>query len=174
MTKAARADRSDDVKLRKPNGEDGPRVTALVAASPPLDPNSAYCNLLQCTDFRDTCVVAERDGELLGWLSGYRVPAAPHRLFIWQIAISSGARGMGLATRMVEELLARPDVAGATEIVTTITDTNDASWGLFRSLARRLGAELTRSSRFDRETHFAGQHDTEWEARIAPLPQHGE
>lgn len=159
------------MKLRKPDAEDGPRVTALVAASPPLDTNSAYCNLLQCTDFRDTCVIAERDGEVLGWISAYRPPSAAHRIFIWQVAISADARGMGLAIRMLQELLARPSARGATEIVTTITDNNDASWGLFRSLARRLGAQLTRSPRFDRETHFAGRHDTEWEARIAPLPE---
>ncbi len=158
-----------ETTLRMPDAEDGPRVTALVAASPPLDTNSAYCNLLQCTDFRETCVVAERGGTLMGWVSAYRPPSAPHRLFIWQVAIAADARGMGLAARMIRELLARPAASGVSEITTTITAGNAASWGLFRSLARRFGADLTRSPRFEQAAHFGGHHDTEWEARIAPL-----
>jgi L-2,4-diaminobutyric acid acetyltransferase len=153
-----------------PLAEDGPQVTRLIASCPPLDPNSAYCNLLQCTDFRDTCIVAERDGELIGWISAYRPPAAPDRLFIWQVAVHSAARGEGLALRMLESLLARPAVAGATTLTTTITQDNSASWALFQAFARRHGATLTKAPRFEREAHFGGAHATEWEACIAPLP----
>src|SRR3546814_5573349 len=31
--------------LRKPDARDGPAITALIARCPPLDRNSAYCNL---------------------------------------------------------------------------------------------------------------------------------
>lgn len=153
-----------------PGAADAHDVTQLVASSPPLDTNSAYCNLLQCTDFRDTCVLAERDGTLIGWLSAYRPPISPERLFVWQVAVDASARGEGLALRMLDELLARPAASGASMLTTTITEDNDASWALFRAFARRHGATLTRVPRFEREAHFAGAHDTEWEARIAPLP----
>lgn len=156
--------------LRCPVAGDGPAVTALIAASPPLDPNSAYCNLLQCSDFADTCVVAERAGEVVGWISGYRPPSHPERIFVWQVAVASSARGEGLGGRMLDELLARPAVRGATTLTTTITQDNPASWGLFTAFARRHGAALTRSPRFERDAHFAGAHDTEWQASIAPLP----
>ncbi|BBC74252.1 L-2,4-diaminobutyric acid acetyltransferase [Altererythrobacter sp. B11] len=158
------------IALRAPRAEDGPRVTALIAASPPLDINSAYCNLLQCTDFSDTCVLAERGGELLGWISAYRPPAAPDTLFIWQVAVAPAARGEGLAMRMLEELRGRPAFAGTRVLTTTVTADNTASWSLFEAFARRHGATLERSPRFERQAHFAGAHDTEWEARIAPLP----
>jgi L-2,4-diaminobutyric acid acetyltransferase len=158
--------------LRAPRAEDGPRVSELIAASPPLDTNSAYCNLLQCTDFSETCVVAERDGKLLGWISGYRPPASPECVFVWQVAVAAEARGEGLAQKMLDALVARPAVAGATALTTTITESNAASWALFHAFARRHGANLTKAPRFKRETHFAGAHETEWEARIAPLPNH--
>src|SRR3546814_14667808 len=45
--------------LRTPLTEDGPSISRLVGDCPPLDVNSAYCNLLQCTHFVDTTVVAE-------------------------------------------------------------------------------------------------------------------
>jgi L-2,4-diaminobutyric acid acetyltransferase len=162
--------RSERLVLRIPRASDGPRISRLIDASPPLDVNSAYCNLLQCTDFADTCVVAERDDELLGWVSAYRPPAAPDRLFVWQVAVAPAARGEGSASKMLDALLVRPAVAGATSLVTTITENNAASWRLFEAFARRHGATLQRSPRFERETHFAGAHESEWEARIAPLP----
>ena len=153
-----------------PRAEDGPRVTALIASSPPLDANSAYCNLLQCTDFSETCVLAERDGEVMGWISAYRPPAHAERLFVWQGAVDPRARGEGLALRMLDELIARPAAASAQVLATTITEDNDASWALFRAFARRSDANLTKSPRFEREAHFAGAHDTEWEVRIALPP----
>ena len=160
----------DRLLLRSPRAEDGPVISALIAASPPLDTNSAYCNLLQCSDFADTCVVAERDGQIVGWISGYRPPSHPERIFVWQVAVDASARGLGLGGRMLDELIARPAVKGATTLTTTVTETNDASWGLFQAFARRHGAELTKQPRFEREAHFAGAHDTEWQASISPLP----
>lgn len=156
--------------LRSPVAEDGPAVTALIAGSPPLDPNSAYCNLLQCSDFADTCVVAESGGRIVGWISGYRPPSHPEHIFVWQVAVDRSARGLGLGGRMLDELIARPAAKGATALTTTVTETNQASWGLFEAFARRHGALLTKSPRFERDAHFAGAHDTEWQASIGPLP----
>src|SRR3546814_15402672 len=95
-----------------PKAEDGAAISKLIAACPPLDRNSAYCNLLQCSHFADTCIVAERDGYIAGWISGYRPPSEPDRFFIWQVAVSETARGAGLAGRMIDMLLARPAAAG--------------------------------------------------------------
>src|SRR5690606_27480359 len=50
---------SDAFHLRRPIAADGPAITRLIAACPPLDSNAAYCNLLQCTHFADFCIVAE-------------------------------------------------------------------------------------------------------------------
>lgn len=156
--------------LREPTAADGPAVTALIAACAPLDANSAYCNLLQCSDFAGTCVVAERAGAIVGWISGYRPPSHPDRIFVWQVAVSPSARGLGLGGRMLDALIARPAANGATALTTTVTEANAASWALFEAFARRHGARLTRSARFERDAHFAGAHDTEWQATISPLP----
>jgi L-2,4-diaminobutyric acid acetyltransferase len=157
------------IVLRRPRAGDGPAVTGLIAASAPLDNNSRYCNLLQCTDFGETCVVAEREGRIVGWLSGYRPPAEPEALFVWQVAVHPQARGEGLALRMLNALVERPSAAGAVVLTTTITETNDASWRLFRAFARTRGSTLTKTLRFAREEHLGGVHDDEFEARI-PLP----
>jgi L-2,4-diaminobutyric acid acetyltransferase len=54
-------------------------------------------------------------------------------------------------------------------IETTITPDNQASWVLFESLTKKLNTEFNRSVMFDRQQHFAGQHETEMLARIGPV-----
>ena len=155
--------------MRKPTAIDGPAITGLIAACPPLDPNSAYCNLLQCTHFADFCIVAERQGDVVGWVSGYRPPSSPECFFVWQVAVSPAARGVGLAGRMIESLLDRPQANGVSHLITTVTDDNKPSWALFEGLATRWHASLSKRALFERDAHFAGAHATEWEARIGPL-----
>jgi L-2,4-diaminobutyric acid acetyltransferase len=54
-------------------------------------------------------------------------------------------------------------------IETTITPDNRASWALFESLANKLNTQLNRSVMFDRQQHFAGQHETEMLVKVGPF-----
>lgn len=165
---------TDDLRLRKPEPTDGTAVWQLIADCPPLDQNSVYCNLLQCSDFADTCIVAERDGDLVGWISGYRPPAEPETLFIWQVAVHKKARGLGLAGRMLTGLLDRPDCDGVEQLKTTITPDNDGSFALFRSFAKRVDAPFRESKGFEKDRHFDGLHDSERLITIGPIPSNDE
>nr|WP_269430558.1 diaminobutyrate acetyltransferase [Sphingomonas sp. Ag1] len=163
--------------MRRPRATDGPAVTALIAACPPLDRNSPYCNLLQCEHFGDHCVIAEEviaeeAGRMIGWVSGYRPPSDPTAFFVWQVAVAPEGRGRQLASRMINHLMQQPAQQGVTHLITTITADNEASWGLFQRLARTWSATLERRTMFDRETHFAGAHATEFLARIGPIDHH--
>jgi len=161
-----------EVLLRRPVSQDGAGVHRLVSRCPPLDENSLYCNLLQASHFADTSVAAQWEGgELAGFVSGYLVPQRPHTLFIWQVAVAEEARGLGLAGRMIREILCRPACAQVRHLETTITPDNAASWALFRSLARGLGADCAESVMFDRERHFQGRHDSEMLLRIGPFAE---
>ena len=157
------------VNLRKPNPEDGFALNQLVAASPPLDSNSVYCNLLQCTHFHDTAIAAEYEGELVGFVSAYIPPGKPDTLFIWQIVIAEAARGQGLAKKMLLQLLHNLSHKPPSFIETTITPGNQASWGLFQSLAKQLDTVLESRVFFARDQHFAGQHDDEHLLQIGPI-----
>ncbi|MCB1844619.1 MAG: diaminobutyrate acetyltransferase [Halioglobus sp.] len=156
-------------QLREPDSRDGAFLHALIAACPPLDENSVYCNLLQCTHFTGTSVVAEKAGRLVGAISGYRLPERPDTLFIWQVAVGADARGEGLASRMLAHIVERPANRDVTHMETTITDDNGASWALFERFARDRQAPLEHRVLFDRDTHFAGQHASENLLRIGPF-----
>lgn len=155
--------------LRQPEASDGAAVWQLISECAPLDRNSMYCNLLQCDHFTDTSIIAELDGEIVGWISAYIVPNEPDTLFIWQVAVSERARGTGLAGRMLQGLLDREICADVTSLKTTITDDNAASWALFRRFAVTQRAPLESEAHFTRSEHFDGRHATEHMVTIGPF-----
>ena len=57
--------------LRPPEGGDAIAMRHLVADTEVLDLNSTYTYLLMAADFADTTVVADRDGDLCGLVTGY-------------------------------------------------------------------------------------------------------
>lgn len=158
-----------DIELRRPLDTDGMAVHQLVASCPPLDPNSVYCNLLQVSHFAKTSVAAVSAGELVGFISGYRVPQQPQTLFIWQVAVSEKARGVGLASHMLNHIVDSVGCEGVSFMETTITESNRASWALFEKFASQRQAELLANNWFEKDTHFAGQHDSEVLVKIGPF-----
>jgi len=160
---------SSHLTIQSPVATDASAVHALIARCPPLDHNSLYCNLLQCSDFADTCSIARLDGDVVGFVSGYRPPAEPHVLFIWQVAVDAVARGRALARRLITDILARPACAGVTMLHTTVTPSNQASRAMFTRLAAELGASVEVSPRFDRHTHLADHAESEELFAIGPF-----
>ena len=160
MPKDTSKPRTPSPRLRKPTPADGAAIWELVRQCEPLDENSMYCNLVQADHFRDTCVVAEDAGELLGWISGHMIPDQD-ALFVWQVAVAPAARGLGLGRKMLTHLLGRDACAGAEALKTTITQDNAASWALFRSFARHTGGKLEDVPHYRRDVHFDGRHATE-------------
>lgn len=162
----------DDIVLRRPRATDGGRVAALVRTCPPLDVNSEYCYLLLCSHFAATCTVAELDGKIVAFQTGYFKPEEPGVLFIWQIAVSEGGRGVGIAKRMIEDLFDSLPEGSVEYLEQTVTKSNNASRALFASVARDLNADLTESLLFGPD-HFAeASHDPEYLLRIGPVAGH--
>jgi L-2,4-diaminobutyric acid acetyltransferase len=152
--------------LRKPGAEDGAAIWHLIRECKPLDENSMYCNLIQCDHFRDTCIVAEMEGEIVGWVSGHLLPDDPETLFVWQVAVSEKARSTGLGTLMLRGLLSREVCKDVTRLQTTITRDNAASWALFRKFTSIKDAALTSAPYFTKSQHFDDLHDTEYMVTI--------
>lgn len=159
-----------DIKFRAPKAADAQKISALVAACPPLDRNSVYSTLLLCTDFAETCVVAEQDGEIVGWVSGYIPPNQADTLFVWQVAVDEAARGCGLGRSMIAYLISLHG-CDVSCLRTTVTKSNKASRGMFYRLAVQLGANVDEEIWFEQETHFGGAQESEWMIKIHPVTQ---
>ena len=111
------------------------------------------------------------DGDLVGFISGYRPPARQDTLFVWQVAVDSRMRGQGLALKMLLALVERLRPTGVSRLETTISPGNAASEALFKKAFRLLGADYSTEVLFSRQTHFNGEHDDEIIYRAGPFTQ---
>lgn len=155
--------------FHRPTISDGMALHKLISSCPPLDSNSAYCNLLQCTHFASTSILAKQRGDLVGAVSGYLLPEDSTTLFVWQVAVSGSARGQGIALRMLGELLGRPNCRQVKFLHTSVTPDNGASRALFTRLARDLAAPMIDRLWFARDRDFEGKHADEILLKIGPF-----
>lgn len=155
-------DQNPPLSFREPELTDAVAITRLIGQCPPLDINSHYVSLLLCRDFHATCVLAECDSEIVGFVSAYRPPPRMNTVFVWQVAVDGRMRGQRLASRMLDELLARPACSDVTFLEATVTPSNTSSQRLFQSLAKRLGTECRTTECFTPEMYGEpGSHEPE-------------
>jgi L-2,4-diaminobutyric acid acetyltransferase len=135
----------------------------LIKQCPPLDLNSSYLYFLQASHFAQTCRVAEQNGALVGFVSGYRHPQDAEHLFIWQVAIAPACRGQGLAKQLLLNLLHyTTQQAPLRRVSCTISPSNQASQALFKSIARQFNlalhvSDFITAEHFDDQPHEAEQ-----------------
>ena len=159
----------DRIALGTPAVAHGAAIHRLIESCKPLDVNSLYAYLLLCEHHADTCVIAHRENEVVGFVSAYKVPARADTVFVWQVAVDAGTRGTGLAGAMLGELLARPAVRSCAYLETTVSPSNSASRRLFHALARKLDAPVNETLLFA-ESDFGGEeHECEMLIRIGPF-----
>ena len=160
---------TEEIQFRSPILADGAGMYELAQRCEPLDVNSLYAYLLVPAHFAETSVAARRGEELVGFISGYLKPADPQVLFVWQVAVSPTARGEGLASRMLDELVQRKGDNKVRWVETTITPSNRASWALFESFAKRHGAQCADETFFRAEDFGNESHEEERLLRIGPF-----
>lgn len=151
-----------DVVFRKPHLQDGQGIYELVKNCQPLDLNSRYLYFLQADHFADTCVLAELDGKVIGFISGYIRPDAPYTLFVWQVAVASHMRGKKLAKALLTTLIKNQDHrALVNKLSTTIGPSNTASQRLFNSFAKSYGLGIRQENYLDADQFGEDGHEAE-------------
>jgi L-2,4-diaminobutyric acid acetyltransferase len=158
----------DDITLRAALPDDARRVWGLIEEVGTLERNSCYAYVLLCSHFASTCVIAERAGQILGFLLAYRPPADAASVFVWQVGVAPRARGRRLAARMLDALVARPSCRDARFLTATVTADNASSLALFQGFARARAVACRRELGFP-SALFAETHADELLLRIGPL-----
>ncbi|MGG3283742.1 diaminobutyrate acetyltransferase [Paenibacillus solani] len=131
------------VIYRKPEAKDGARVWELIRDTGTLDLNSAYCYILLGDYFNDTCMIAEQDDKIVGFISAFRSPRNPETLFVWQVAVASSHRRQGIAKAMLTGLMNDKACHGVRFIETTVSPSNMASRRLFLGFAEEKSIPST-------------------------------
>lgn len=156
-------------QLIPPTVSHGADIHRLVSECKPLDLNSVYAYLLLCEHFAETCVLAERGGNAVGFVSAYKPPARSQVVFVWQVAVAAQMRGSGLAKAMLHELLGRDALRSCRYLETTVSPSNTPSRRLFYSLAHELDAPVTEKALFVEQDFGKDHHEQETLIRIGPL-----
>lgn len=160
----------NSITIRNPDINDGARIWELVRDSKPLNLNSPYLYLLLCRHFSETCLIAEKDSDLLGFVSAYRPPNLQDVIFVWQIAVHRDARQQGLAKTLLHKLVQQDGCQHIRYIEVTISPSNYASRNLFHSFAKELNVDCKETPFFTKEFFPEGEnHEEEILLRLGPL-----
>jgi len=157
-----------DILVRSPKKEDGKKIYKLVDNSKVLDLNSEYLYLLQSTHFENTCSVALSGDDVIGFVSGYRLPQRPNTLFIWQVAVDEKFRGNNLAKILLMNIIKRKENIDLEFINTTVSPSNNSSIRVFEKLSKELKTQIVNKSFFEKED-FNNSHEEEVLYEIGPF-----
>ncbi|WP_299704755.1 diaminobutyrate acetyltransferase [uncultured Tateyamaria sp.] len=146
------------VRFQSPNLVHAPSIIELVNETPSLDSNSEYAYALWCTHFAEQSVVALRDDEVIGFLTGFRSPGRPDTYFLWQTATKPRHGVAGLGVDMIDYAVRREIKRGASRIEASVDDQNKAIRLLMKSLAKRLKGRIEEELLFPGSL-LAGQRD---------------
>lgn len=164
----------NDIQIRATTDSDGSAVWQLIKKSKTLDLNSCYCYIMLCDIFKETCAVACKGTEIVGFMSAYRRPDRSDTLFVWQVAVNEQTRGQGVAKAMLQELLNRKGNKSVRYVEATIGPNNIPSRSLFTGLAGREGTECEIVEHYAPSLFPEGMsHEPEQLFRIGPLRELG-
>jgi L-2,4-diaminobutyric acid acetyltransferase len=155
--------------FRHPEVADGLAIWRLLGEVGTLDPNSTYAYLMVCRDFADTSMVAEQDGRLVAFVTGYCPPRKAETVFVWQVGVAPQVRSRGLGARLLDRLLRSKACSKVRFLETNVTPSNHASRALFGGLARRLRAPIVELEGFESSLFPDPSHEPERLLRIGPF-----
>lgn len=149
--------------------QDGKDIWRLIKDTRVLDLNSAYSYLMLCKYFSDTCVIAETNGSVAGFVSGFIAPTDSTVLFVWQVAVDERVRRRGLGMNMLKHLLTRDSSSQTRYLEITANPSNHAAWSLYHHLAQKFNTKCEVSECFPSRLFPGGQHEDELMLRIGPF-----
>ena len=141
----------------------------LVKKTKVLDLNSSYSYLMWGKYFNKTSIIAETDGKLVGFVSGFIQPNSPDVFFVWQVAIDESQRGKGLATRLIQKLLNQPICQNVHYLEATVSPSNLPSKKLFLGIADKLKTDVEVFECFSEDQFPDEDHEAEMTYRIGPF-----
>lgn len=148
----------DKLEFRSPSVAECDDMIELVKQTDKLDANSNYLYVLCCLHFAQTCAIAKQGKDTVAFLIGYRLPDDPSIFFVWQTAAKPRHGIPQLGLKLMLHSAREAIAAGATEIQATVDQNNKPIVMLFKTVARKLSADITFSHFCDGDLLGIGDH----------------
>lgn len=160
--------RPKDIVYRPATPADGREMWRFVREAGVLELNQSYAYILMCQHFGNTCLVAETDEKMVGFVLAYVPPRQPDTVFVWQIGVARDVRGRGVGLHLLRHLLALDGCRNVQYLEASVTPSNKPSQNLFRAFARKWGVSCRKLPFFPSE-FFPEAHEPEFLYRVGPL-----
>lgn len=132
----------------RPTINDVPAVVAIARKKKNLDRNSSYLYALHCLHFRDTSLVAKKDGKVVGFVIGYRIPKSPQIQFIWQYGLEQPFDSQDNVVELVSHMLRLEADKGLAGLDVSLDLAHHDALRLFTVIAMRFSL-ITQVEAFD-------------------------
>jgi L-2,4-diaminobutyric acid acetyltransferase len=153
--------------IRNPTKSDIKEVYKLLTSNRPyVGLNSRYTYFLLARDFSDTCLIAEHNGEIVAFSSGYIPPRRQDTFFSWEIVVRKDFRGNGLQRLLLLNQLKK---SGVKYIEGTVNPSNPVSKSNFQELATYLNTNCNETPLFSEEDFENDGHEAEVLLRVGPI-----
>ncbi len=106
--------------------------------------------------------VAEKDGDVIGFLAGFRSQTDARQAYCHFIGVSPAARGLGVGAALYDRFFADAAAAGCTEVL-SITSTSNSSSIAFH---RHVGFELLPATAMANDIPYVANYDGPGEDRV--------
>jgi L-2,4-diaminobutyric acid acetyltransferase len=121
--------------IRNCRETDVDEIRKFVKHSKPLDLHTVFTYWTLFKYFGDTCFVLEKEGRIIGFISGLLCSNQPDTLYLWQIGIDPDYRGNRYAEILIKRVVAAARAKGCKGLQITIAPENRSSYRLFSRFA---------------------------------------
>jgi L-2,4-diaminobutyric acid acetyltransferase len=129
--------------IRLMKQEDFSQVHEVVRATKLLDVHTVYTYWVMTSISPELMLVADKGGEISGFIAGFGPYKESHSAFIWQLGVLPKKRGLlGLGMALLQNFHNRSQRLGFRKYVFTIAPGNNKSRRLLAKFAQHLGAVM--------------------------------
>ncbi|MGM0440849.1 MAG: GNAT family N-acetyltransferase [Elusimicrobiota bacterium] len=126
--------KNSDFNIREAKEEEFLKLHKFVANCPPLEQYPVHLYKLTLRYFRNTCFIAELNGNWAGFLTSFISQVNPENLFMWQIGIHPDMQGKGLGKKILKAAEKKLKKRGIKKIELTVDPENSPSQKLFTGM----------------------------------------
>lgn len=123
------------MKVREVKPDEFPKVIELVRKCKPLEVYPSHLYKIMFRYFRDFCIIAEDEGQAIGFVMGFSAQNPDKTCFLWQIGVDPEIQSKGVGEKVARYFEEKVKNLGYSRIELTVDIDNIPPQRLFEKLS---------------------------------------